>query len=137
MSYNITNWTTKVLRDLVIPLKALHISDDLIRQDWQPGHSKVLALNDEKMNVEMAGFGEGTARGKLWSPSGKVDYLFFAVSDICVYGEGSGRFFMERLKPALEQSTGRLEAILVWEGGDSISRLTVQGGIVTDESIEL
>ena len=39
--------------------------------------------------------------------------------------------------PTLEHSTGRLVAIQVWEGGDSITRLTVQDGVVKEEQIEL
>ena len=52
-------------------------------------------------------------------------------------GEGSGTFYNWILKPALKQSEGILEAVLIWEGGDSIQWLTVKAGKVTERDIEL
>jgi hypothetical protein len=51
-------------------------------------------------------------------------------------GEGSGHSWDE-VKKCLQSSTGELIAVLVWESGDYISRLTVKDGVVTEEEIEL
>jgi len=41
------------------------------------------------------------------------------------------------LEPALKDNTGRLEAVCVWEGGDTINKLIVDNGEVKWENIEL
>ena len=52
-------------------------------------------------------------------------------------GEGSGTFKHLILDEALKESTGELEAVLVWEGGDSITRFIVKDGEVSESNIEL
>jgi len=44
----------------------------------------------------------------------------FTVTEFDMIGEGSGTFWEWILEPALKESTGILEATLVWEGGDTI-----------------
>ena len=58
------------------------------------------------------------------------------VDEVTNYGEGSGHF-NKHLKKLLEHSTGTLEAILMWEHGDSISKLIVQDSNVTETNIEI
>ena len=83
--------------------------------------------------VKVTGLGEGQIIGK---PS-HLDDNMLVVSEITIYGEGSGTCFFEILKPALAKSMGYLEAVLIWEGGDSISQLLVEHGMVTESDIEL
>ena len=48
------------------------------------------------------------------------------------YGEGSGHtfdYFKETVAPLI---MGRIEAVFVWEGGDSISGLIIEGGKITE-----
>lgn len=52
-------------------------------------------------------------------------------------GEGSGIFKHEVLDNALKQSAGELEAVLIWEGGDTISNFHVKNGIIEETDIEL
>jgi hypothetical protein len=59
------------------------------------------------------------------------------VDSIIASGEGSGTALSWIIEPALADSTGKLVAVRVWEGGDSIDRLTVVDGVVTTEQIEL
>jgi len=40
------------------------------------------------------------------------------------------------LIPLFEQFKGNFSALVVWEGGDSVQRLTVQDGVVNDEEVE-
>jgi len=43
----------------------------------------------------------------------------------------------EILEPAFKDSKGLFVASLVWEGGDSINRLTVEDGNILWEDIEI
>lgn len=120
MSYNIDNWTTKELRDLRIPLRALESAD---RMDAPELDTKTGALT-------YGGLSEG------FELKGIQDGGALVVSSVVSYGEGSGSQ-MDTLEEILAQSTGYLRAILVWEGGDSITRLIVQDGQVTNEDVEV
>jgi hypothetical protein len=46
-------------------------------------------------------------------------------------GECSGSCMREVFEPAFKESTGKLVAVVIWEGGDSVQTLTVEGGKVT------
>jgi len=59
------------------------------------------------------------------------------VSEIENSGEGSGSFESYVLTEALKQSKGKLIATRVWEGGDTIDKLTVIDGVVTEENVDL
>jgi hypothetical protein len=125
MSYNIDTWKTKKLENLFIPIKALY---DGVNENWKPDQPKI--LNAETMEVEIYGGCGQTIKGIL-----KDGML--SVTKINMGGEGSGRYMYEIINPALKQSTGELEAVCVWEGGDSITRLTVKDGEVNEEGIDL
>ena len=146
MSYNISNWTTKRLENFVIPLSALYdISDDLKQRGWRPAAPKLTCVSAPSgIFIEIGNLGEGKVGGRLLFnsnefPSGiDITTCKIAVSEISVWGEGSGGiFYNEILLSALKQSTGALEAVLVWEGGDSISRLLAEDGKITEENIVL
>ena len=49
-------------------------------------------------------------------------------------GEGSG-YAYDKLIEILHLTKGSLDAVLVWEGGDSISHLTVKDGKVITENL--
>ena len=134
MSYNISTWKTKRLENLVIPMGALYdISEDLKQRGWMREPPRFTCWKDAPTVVRVNGLGEGYVSGE---PS-LLNSDMLMVSEITVYGEGSGTAFFDILKPALTKSTGVLEAVLIWEGGDSISRLLVEDGIVTESDIEL
>ncbi len=125
MSYEIDKWKTKKLNNLVIPLKSFYESE---RTDWHP--EQPLVINTETMEVKLKCGGDQHIKGIL------KDGLL-TVTEFEMYGEGSGNFMHYVLYDAFRQSAGELEAILVWEGGDSITRLIVNDGVLTEEEIEL
>ncbi len=125
MSYNIDTWKTKKLENLVIPLKAFYEHE---RKDWHPKEPTI--TNAETMEVELECGCEQTIKGVL------KDGLL-TVTEFEMYGEGSGTFKSWILDEALRQSKGELEAVLVWEGGDSITRLKVKDGILEEDNVEL
>ncbi len=124
MSYNIDTWKTKKLENLVIPLKAFYEHE---RTDWHPSQPKITNADGD---VELECGCEQTIKGKL-----KDGML--TVTEFEMYGEGSGTFKSWILDEALKQSKGELEAVLVWEGGDSITRLKVKDGVLEEGNVEL
>jgi len=123
MSYNITKWKTKTIENLIIPLSSFYVRK---RTDWHPDAPVIVDL--ETMTVLIVGGYELELTGIL--KDGMLTVTKFNMS-----GDGSGTFFGRILIPALKQSTGYLEAILVWEGGDSIEHLICDNGIITKQSL--
>jgi len=124
MSYNITRWITKELVDLRIPVASLYKSE---HKSWHP---RRINHDDGTVTFETP-VGDGT------EIIGTIEDDILAVNSFEAYGEGSGTAVERVLIPALEDSDGTLTAVLVWEGGDCIERLTVVHGNVTTMEIEL
>ncbi len=121
MSYNVTAWKTKELSNLEIPVASLYKHE---RSDWHPNRKD---RND----------GTTVFRVIEASITGTIDGDWLRVSDIDASGEGSGVALKWIIEPALADSRGRLVAARIWEGGDSIDRLTVIDGLVSTEPIEI
>jgi len=131
MDYNISTWKTKRIDNLAIPMEALyHIDVDLIKRGYAP-KAPVVMQQDRAVQVLVIYLGDGFINGVE-----HYDYMLY-VTDIDLTGEASGTVYYEVLLPALHQSTGELEAVLIWEGGDYISRLIVKDGEVTESEVEL
>ena len=125
MSYNIDTWKTKRLENLTIPREAFYRSE---RTDWHPECDEGTDLFAGQITLHCGC--DQTIKGTL--DSGQI-----RITEFDMAGEGSGTLYHEILEPALKESRGYLEAVLVWEGGDSITRLVVNDGEVTSEEIEL
>jgi hypothetical protein len=121
MSYNIDNWKLKRLENFSIPMSAFFESP---RKDWHPEIEK-----DGCLTILSCGC-EQEIKGIE-----KADVLH--INHINMSGEGSGSFFHHVLDNALKKSNGILEAVRIWEGGDSIDRLFVENGKVSVTEIEL
>lgn len=128
MSYNIDTWKTKRLEGLAIPLSALY---DGVPANWQPENPRIKDWDSDNPTVEIGLCEDGRIEGELL-PDKSIK-----VSEITMRGESSGTMFHDVIAPALKKSEGHLEAVLVWEGGDSITRLTVSDGDVKMEQVEL
>jgi len=132
MSYNITNWITKRIECLVIPLSALYgMDDDLKRRGWVPDPPQITNVTNAGDILVDIDLSPGIISGKPL-PGNSI-----LVNRIDVYGEGSGYLYHEILLPSLRQSKGILEAVLIWEGGDSITRLISNDGDVIEVGIAL
>ncbi len=125
MSYNIDNWETKKLVNLVVPLEAFYKHE---RAGWHP--TKPTTFDTDTNEVVLKCGCEQTIKGTL-----KDGLLSITAFDMA--GEGSGRFYNWILEPALNESKGTLEAVIIWEGGDLIQRLKVTDGDVVSEDVEL
>ena len=78
-----------------------------------------------------------TGRGECFALRGKQDGDWLLVEKIVSYGEASGTMHDYLIETILPQSMGYLHAVLVWEGGDSVTRLEVRDGAVSEEEVEL
>lgn len=125
MSYNISSWKTKKMENLVIPVDSFYKHK---RTDWHPGHPVI--INSETMEVEMECGIEQSIKGIL--KDGMIH-----VTELEMDGEGSGTFRSFILDGALKESKGEMEAVLIWEGGDSITKLTVKDGVLEEIKIDL
>lgn len=124
MSYNISHWKTKTLADFIIPLTAFRHAPE----GWEP---QIIFLPTPVEGAEVHVVGAGKITGILL-PEGRI-----RVSQINLSGEGSGHEWHDVFCPAFKESTGILEAVLIWEGGDSVSRVHVQNGFVLETPFEL
>lgn len=129
MSYNISTWKTKKLADFRLPVKSIAVSAERQARGW-------------KINGYVIGLIPLVMRFQLDESPGITGHLIdnnsiIVVDKIELGGEGSGSVYNEVLLPALKQSSGEMEAVIVWEGGDSIRRLHVVNGIPTDSPVEL
>ena len=132
MPYNITNWITKRIECLVIPLSALYgMDDDLKRRGWVPDPPQIANITNTGDVLVDINISPGIISGRLL-PDNSI-----MINGIDVSGEGSGHLYHEILLPSLRQSKGILEAVLIWEGGDSITRLISNDGDVIEVGIAL
>ena len=122
MSYNITRWTTKSIKDLIIPLSSFTKHN---RKDFHPD----IELDDDGKTLILSQ-GDFQIIGQKHGDS-------ILVESIDISGEFSGTFFREVFEEALIESSGILEATLIWEGGDSITKLKVNGNVIDHEEIDL
>lgn len=122
MSCNITRWKTKRLENLRVPLVAFYPIES---PSWHPERT-----NEDDGTVTLRGAEGGVIHGRLTKDILHVDRFE-------VYGERSGNYLEEVLKPALELSDGVLLARLVWDGGDSITSFEVREGRVRERPVEL
>lgn len=142
MSFNITTWKTKRIENLVISLRKLYdVPKDLLASGWsvsdptlnmrhltQEGNIVLTITSDVDLPEKF------TIRGQLRELL-RAKEARFLVQEIRLEGEGSGTFWHRILGPTLEDSTGLLEALLVWESGTSVDYTTFTDGKQTTRNL--
>jgi hypothetical protein len=123
MSYNVTSFRLKSVsltlpRDFSIKSfsrRAWHeIAVDVVVNEW--------------------GYNEG---GEGFQMGGDVTNDGLVVTSLDCYSEGSGTDYHELLIPLFKEFKGDLEATVIWEGGDTIERLSIVGGEATETEIDI
>lgn len=127
MSYDITSFKLKKMNDLIIPLDALKSKE---HPDWSAKDPVLLDTLLGKVRIEM-GCGQWI-EGIIPMSSNRI-----AVTGIELAGEGSGSVMRYLMEDAFKKSTGYLEAVLIWEEGDSVGQLVVLDGQVSQAAVEL
>lgn len=122
MSYNIDTWKTKELRNFRIEMAALRHKEDYLDHPTVDIQTGILTF---------------TGRAGGFTLRGVQNGAWLDVDLIESYGEASGTMHEYLKEYVFPHSTGLLSAVLVWEGGDTIGRLIVRDGVVTEEAIEL
>jgi hypothetical protein len=123
MSYNISSWKIKKSDNLKIPMSSFYKHP---RTDWHPDTEY-----DWKTGETCLFISSTEIRGTVDSNN------ILAVRSIECHGEGSGTALNWIIEPALKDSTGELDVVMVWEGGDSIDRMMCKNGKVEYKPIEL
>jgi hypothetical protein len=128
-------WRTKRIDGLMIPIRALcEFSADLKARGWREEAPEFDVQHNGRTLARITAIEGGGIDGE-YVRHGPTEYV--VVHTISLYGEGSNTYYHEVLLPALIQSKGVLDAVLVWEGGDYIMRLSVCDGEVAEIAIEL
>jgi hypothetical protein len=128
MSYNITRFRVKSL-DLSFPL-----SFDF--QEWiesQPNSTgKRWCIEDE--NTILTNLAASTWKLKLGSQelSGTIKGDRYVVDEIDWRSDGSGTLYEDILLPLFREFQGSLEALVVWEGGDTVKQVNIQKGEISE-----
>jgi hypothetical protein len=116
MSFNIDNWKVKEMTDFKIPM------------------DKLLELyeieTDHRKGVTFVDICEGEVHGNV------VDG-WFVPQAFRLYGEGSGTAMDDLEDDIFPYTTGTLKAVLIWEGGEMIERISVIDGVIEREEIDL
>lgn len=117
MSYNLDNFR-------VVKVDNFRINPQRLDSMADAGALDMYKYDNGRWTIQFAFPEVGEMEGRRVNENG-----VFVVESIQLYGGGSGLFMSETLEPLLaEDSAGYLEAILVWEGGDSLQRMTVRDG---------
>ena len=120
MSYNISRWKTKSIENLKVPISLFNNGKNRFQQD--------VTLIGTHVVMEA---GEGKIEGYLGSDG------MLTITDVDIHGETSGNFFQEVFFNAMADGEGTIEAVLIWECGDKITRLLVTEAIYRNDEIEL
>ncbi len=123
MSYNIDTFKLKKVR-LILPTD-IKFSKYV---DW---------IGDEVIANLAKGIWSINDEGEGFQMHGKITKAGLEVTDVKVNGEGSGHDYYDLLKPLFIDYKGDLEAVMIWEGGDSINSISIVNGKVTEKKIEL
>src|SRR5579859_5456992 len=136
MSYNITGWKVRTI-NLTLPLtfdfrQWLHMQPNRDEKGYE-NVGKRWCLEDEESKL-LVDFASQTWKLVCSGPtlSGVIvngDSL--ALTDFEGWtGDGSGHLYSDILLSLFKQFNGTLNALVIWEGGDSIYCLNIHDGIV-------
>lgn len=132
MSYNITSFKMKHI-DMTLPL-----TFDF--QEWlasQPESAGVRWCRDDKDGVQA-----NLARNTWILPlsgqeiSGNIQGDKLVVTRLECSSVGSGHIYSDIVLPLFKAFQGNLNAIVVWEGGDTVNRLTIDQGTAKEEEVD-
>lgn len=111
MSYNVTRWQQGKVSNFSVVYDTVIDMAEWVDQD----------------KLELSGDG--------CEISGRVQGDRLIVDNMCFSGEGSGHILENFLEKA--RHDGYYEAVVVWEGGDSIEKIIFDGGTLTKKEIDL
>ena len=123
MSYNIDTWKLKKV-DLILP-KGFNMETFSERAFGQIEVNS--NLEDWEYNWDDEGLGI----------KGKITNKGLEVTDIQCRGEGSGNDYYDLLVPLVQKFNGYVEAGTVWEGGDTIAKITIDKAGEHSEEVEI
>lgn len=140
MSYNITRFKVNTVL-LGLPrtfdfLQWVHTLPDRDEQGHENVGKRWCLEDDERISVK-ANLADNTWELEIMnqSLSGVVLENHLAVRDIDWQGDFSGHLYGDILLPLFKEFKGSLSALVVWEGGDSVVRLSITEGEASEVDI--
>lgn len=127
MSYNIDTFKLKKV-NLLIPKNF-----DLVA--WDKENNNRL-MGDIEIERDMKHWSLNW-NGEGFQMKGDILPKGFLVTEVKCKGEGSGNDFHDALIPLFKELKGDLEASMVWEHGDSITKIIITKGKAKEEPIEI
>lgn len=122
MAHNINTFKLKKIEKLNIPI------EEFFKHEREDFHPVKKAWNGKENSIVLDWSNEEIA--------GILKDGILNVTHINISGEFSG-YVYDFLIKALSKSTGKLEVVTIWEGGDSIEKLIFNDGIIEQIPIEL
>lgn len=127
MSYNITNWKTKQIKDLVLNKIDLQYSPEMIKKGYEVSFNITKEMDDSKLvHINIGSESDTEIVGYLQNDD------TILVESISLSGECSGTAYNYILLPALKNSSGKLLARIIWEGWNDIVFLDVSSGNIDE-----
>lgn len=133
MSTNITHFEVITISGLTIDksaLKGLHFQE-------LPDGKLVYSLNCEYGNMIGRTYDESIMQPESISMPNDVVKQVLHIETIEFGSEGSGHAYESTLLPLLRQTRGLFDALATWEGGDSLTRIHVNNGVVTESEVNV
>lgn len=124
MSYNISTVKSLKIKDLFLKLDSIYNPS---YGNWMPEKGEI-DLETGKITIQC---------GCEQEIIGEIIGTEFKVSELHLYGEGSGTFWCDYMTEILKTSTGEMSGTFIWEGGDSICKVVLKDGVLTEEEVEL
>jgi hypothetical protein len=141
MSYNITNIKVSKL-SLRLPLRFdfqrwINGQPGLDKNGYEKTGRRWCIEDDTAISVNLAEeTWELSLMGGDKTIKGIIEGDAFVATELESWGgDGSGHLYSDVLLPLFEAFKGTLEAIAVWEEGDTIKRLNIRDGIVEETKI--
>jgi len=127
MSYNISTFKIKVLDGFKFDVNAIKKQ----AENFWPGlDGDAIEISESNGTSSICFFGGPEIIGKLDGNWLELEKMYFD-------GEWSGTLWREVILPSLAGCPGKLEVVLIWEGGDYMERVFVNDGEYTEEEVDL
>ncbi len=141
MSYNISGWKLRSIH-LALPLTFdfqtwVRSQPDLDERGYT-NYGKLWCIEEQDTAVIQTNLAAQTWKLEICNQelSGVIDDDALIVTALDWRGDSSGYLYSDILLPLFRAFQGALEAIVIWEGGDTIKRLSIRDGVVEDKEME-
>lgn len=138
MSYNITRLKIrKIHLELPIDFNFHHwlLEQPDRDEDGDENTGKRWCLEDENTVLASIAMHTWTLSLSAHEISGTIEGNKLFAKELDLTGDGSGPIYADILIPLFKEFKGILDAIVVWEGGDTVAEIHVHDGVLEENII--